>query len=356
MTEEQLELREIEQPTEDSIEDQAERLLAEVFSENLLTIDQRVAWILNFYPEARNSDITLQLRYWEEFEEDYDPSNLVPEDLYRFARLTSLARARANIQNKLKLFLADEKVRKQRGTLDEEEREIQSKIAGYPIYSIYADESGKTQTVLIVGSYWILEGRANRQISKRLQEWKDKQDGAPSEFHFQNVSNNNLPLYKSFVDQIIDASGTASFKYVKVPRTGLSNQDAIRELFCHLLIHGVTHEHESARAPLPRNLQLFKDADEEGADHLLFGNLRERLENVSASRFDNKLVVDLLRRVESQSNILIQVADLFTASVNRIVNSDKTGPKGSLAQYFIDSLSFSLETATAGDMTFEIFL
>jgi hypothetical protein len=118
----------------------------------------------------------------------------------------------------------------------------------------------------------------------------------------------------------------------------------------------VTHEHESARAPLPRNLQLFKDADEEGADHLLFGNLRERLENVSASRFDNKLVVDLLRRVESQSNILIQVADLFTASVNRIVNSDKTGPKGSLAQYFIDSLSFSLETATAGDMTFEIFL
>ena len=46
------------------IEQERGRLLAALASSNPDTVVHKVAWILNNYPDTRNSDITLQLRYW----------------------------------------------------------------------------------------------------------------------------------------------------------------------------------------------------------------------------------------------------------------------------------------------------
>ena len=65
----------LEDPAEEErrakLEAQREQVILSVNSATLDTIQQRVAWILNHYPEARDSDISLQLRYWEHFEPDY---------------------------------------------------------------------------------------------------------------------------------------------------------------------------------------------------------------------------------------------------------------------------------------------
>lgn len=57
----------------------------------------RVANILNRYPETRNSDITLQIKYWQVY--GGLTSNFVDlTRLYKLERLTSISRARAKIQ------------------------------------------------------------------------------------------------------------------------------------------------------------------------------------------------------------------------------------------------------------------
>jgi hypothetical protein len=114
------------------LEQERETLLAALASSKPDTLVHKVGWVLNNYPETRNSDITLQLRYWETFCPDqYDSGAITAQDLYELPRLTSLTRARARIQNTLKLFLADAEVRKHRGTLSHEERE-EAVAANYP--------------------------------------------------------------------------------------------------------------------------------------------------------------------------------------------------------------------------------
>ena len=78
------------------------------------------------------------------------------DDLYRLTRLTSLARARAKIQNDYRLFLADPEVQEHRGKLEESEREKAIETPDYPVYKVFLDESGKTSRDLLVGSLWIL--------------------------------------------------------------------------------------------------------------------------------------------------------------------------------------------------------
>jgi len=82
-----------------------ERVLSGVASAKFDTVQERVAWILNNFPETRNSDIALQLKYWERFERDiYDGVSIEPQDLYVLTRLNSLQRARAKFRTPMGCF------------------------------------------------------------------------------------------------------------------------------------------------------------------------------------------------------------------------------------------------------------
>jgi hypothetical protein len=56
--------------TQEKLEAEKAAIQSAVVSAKFDTIQERVAWILNHYPDTRNSDITLQLKYWERFEPD----------------------------------------------------------------------------------------------------------------------------------------------------------------------------------------------------------------------------------------------------------------------------------------------
>src|SRR5258705_13630956 len=92
-----------------------EALLKSVNACELNTIETRVAWLLNHFPNTRDSDLALQIRYWQHFQpEHFDGSAISVRDYYRLAKLTTLTRARATIQNTIKLFQASDEVKKQR--------------------------------------------------------------------------------------------------------------------------------------------------------------------------------------------------------------------------------------------------
>lgn len=47
------------------LEKEKKELLASLAGGDFSTLKTKVAYILNLYPQARNSDITLSIKYWE---------------------------------------------------------------------------------------------------------------------------------------------------------------------------------------------------------------------------------------------------------------------------------------------------
>ena len=323
-------------------EEEIRHLLNNLSSATVNTLRDKVAWILNQNPETRDSDITLMLKFWETFESNiYNGHIIDPDDLYRLTRLTTITRERARIQNTYKLFQASSEVRHHRGTLSDEEKEkaIEDKPIGYPSLTVYMDESGKNADQLIVGSVWFLEsGKPLFDVHKMITDFK-KEVAFTKEFHFAYMSRKDLPIYQEMVRIFLREAPAISFKVVSLPTVGIRNkQDALNQLFYHLLVRGIEGENETGRATLPRLLQVWKDAEEKGADSLLVADLDDKLKQASTSRFDGSLHLDFVRCADSEHNLFLQVADLFSASVNRVLNQSgiARNHKTEFAEFFLD--------------------
>lgn len=168
---------EIDEEKEKEIREKADALWASIQAGEIKTLPQKVGTILNRYEETRSSDITLLIRYWRTYH-NFTGDTLSVENLYEYERLTSIARARAKIQNEYKLFLPNEKVRQYRRKLEEQHKEFELlNKPELPLMHIYADETGKTDDYLIVGSLWILDDKRNGEIKNKLVQWVSENEG-----------------------------------------------------------------------------------------------------------------------------------------------------------------------------------
>jgi hypothetical protein len=343
----QLELTDAQESASLEIEQKREVLLKSVKACELNTIETKVAWLLNHFPNTRDSDLALQIRYWQHFQpEHFDGSAISVRDYYRLAKLTTLTRARAAIQNTLKLFQASDEVKKQRKQLQKGEHDnALKKRASHHHSAIYLDESGKTQDHLVVGSIWFLNGAETLRIHRLLSEWRTRA-AFESEFHFQAITEAKLPFYIEVADILASNCATVSFKVISVPRRGISNvHDALLQLSFHLLVRGLEHEQSTSRAPLPRGISVCKDAEEPGQDKLFAAELAARMKQAAATQFDGNLFVEDFSAEESSTNLLLQLADLFTSSVSRQLNAtgDRRQPKDRFADYFLSKLKVAVQ-------------
>ena len=310
-----------------------------IISGDVTTILERVAWILNNYPDTRDSDITCQIKYWEAFSPDYDKKGVVSIlDLYKLPRLTSIVRERARIQNVYGLFQASDVVKKRRGERADEERdraiEMQPSI---PRLTVYGDESGKTDANLVVASIWMLDGIGALSLLKNIDAAKQRHQFS-GEIHFNQIKNRNIDFYRDLIHVIRDGSTALSFKAFVVSRRGIGKvDDALRWMFYHLLVEGVRHEIASGRATLPRTIGFCKDSFEKGYDTILLGQIEEGLSQASGTEFEGKLRVDKCEAVSSRDNPFLQIVDLFAGSINRALNQslETDNPKDVLAKEFL---------------------
>ncbi|SHJ06407.1 DUF3800 domain-containing protein [Pseudozobellia thermophila] len=327
------------------IEKEKSELLNKVLSGNLITKRDKVGFILNNNTSARNSDIELAWSYWKTFENHvFNGISITKEELKKLTSINSLTRSRARIQNEYKLFQANHAVKKHRGVLADEMKKIavEEKPEGLETYSVYIDETGKTQSYLSVGSLWVVDGFKAYQAYNEIKNWKDK-NNINYEFHFSNLSKNRLEKYKEFFLNFLKLNPTVGFKVIILNRKGITNiNSAITDLTFHLLHKGVNHEHTTGRAPLPRLLQVWIDDEEKGSDQLKLENIKERLTRQSIS----DLYLGDFHAVDSQENFGIQIVDIFTASINRkIHNPESTGNhKDELANFVLELLKFDLKS------------
>ncbi len=325
-------------------EKEIQKILNNLSAATVNTLRDKVAWVLNQNPAARDSDVTLMLDFWRTFEPNiYNGQSINPDDLYRLTRMTSIARERARIQNTYKLFQASSKIRHHRGTLSEDEKEkaVEDKPVGYPSLTVYMDESGKNEDYLIVSSVWFLEvGKSHFDIYKKIADFK-KNKGFTREFHFAKMGRKDLNIYKEMVQIFLSEAPACSFKVISIPARGIQNkQEALRQLFYHLIVKGIDNENETGRAVLPRSLQIWKDAEVEGSDRLLIAELDDRLRQASSNLFSGNLQIDYIRCADSKHNLFLQIADLLASSANRVLNepSIERNHKTDFADFFLDLL------------------
>jgi hypothetical protein len=106
------------------------------------------------------------------------------DDMYQLPRQTSITRSRQKIQNEYGLFPASAEVAGARRALrDDTKAEMVADKPGPAVLSVYADESGKSQRYLVVGSLWVLDIAKAPRLVLDLRQWQ-KEKGIEGEFKF----------------------------------------------------------------------------------------------------------------------------------------------------------------------------
>lgn len=324
------------------IEAEKDALLKMVHTGDPTDSKDRVAVILNKNVNARNSDIQLAWDYWKTFHKDtFDGKTLTLDKFLNLPKISSLCRSRAKIQNEYNLFLAEDEVRQQRGTL--EELFIKGAITDLaPVVKsliVYIDETGKTQDFLSLGSIW-LPTFSGYSKTLEIRDWK-KYSGIDYEFHFKELKPQKLDNYKNFITKFLSLHSQMSFKSIIIKNHGIRDKDAaIKDLTYYLIKKGVLHENQSLRAPLPRQLIVIVDEESEAKDNLKLAEIKDKLE----AQKINGLGLGKFEAKSSKDDEYIQIVDLFTGAINRILHPPIVkNHKDELAEFIMNILQINIK-------------
>ena len=353
---------ETDEEKEAKIRKKAEVLWEAVQNGETKNIRQKVASILNRYDETRNSDVALMIKYWQIFQ-NHNGTSVSNEDLFKLERLTTIARARAKIQNEFKLFLpTSNRVRKARKELAEIQTEVQiATKPALPIIHIYADETGKTDDYLIVGSFWTLDSSRQGQLRDHILKWINETKAIypsfPSEFHFKDLKNDasQLSLYKNFIDIVVGNGDMISFKAIGVNKKKISRdaqKGLLEELYYQLLRMGINHEVRTGRIELPKQISYVKDL-EGNESRFKIEQMSQKIIDNLITHYDNNLRLNSYIPLDSRLERFLQVADLFTASINRTINyqpkNNNRNTKDELADYVLSLVNLQTIKLDAKD-------
>ncbi|WP_145929238.1 DUF3800 domain-containing protein [Chromobacterium vaccinii] len=330
------------------IEREKKELLNNVAGCNYSHQITRVAGILNLYPDARNSDITLTIKYWETFQpEIYNPAGILPQDLFKLERLHYIVRARAKIQNEYGLFPASQAVSRFRKKNEEAMLDaVISNPAPKNVISIFSDETGKTHDFVIVASVWVLGGRATFKIADAIKKWKENSLWAKREIHFAKFGNRDMEPLLEYLNVIASNSEFLSFKVIAVQRarTRRSIEDVVAKLHEYMLVKGAEHEVAQNRITLPREVDVTLD-EEQSLDAIALEEIKNNANQSIRHRYGDQLTIAEVRTIPSQKSPLIQLADVVAGAVHRKLNfPEERGHKDEMAAAIINTLNIALET------------
>lgn len=333
------------------------RLLKQIEDGDFRKLLSRVAFVLNHYPETRDSDQLLTLKYWETFQNDlYNKGVITSESYMKLEKQSDITRARAKIQNDIGAFEATEEIKGMRSEKELNYKSVQVDISeeATPVTYVFCDESGKTQDIAIVGSVWG-HGSSLAGLKKSMQEFKQKLEWGPKdEFHFVKVNKNNIDIYKEFIDIVAEFSETIGFKAVCFNKKGsaLKIDDIVTKLYLVALCDGLNHEIESGRATLPRTINIVKDK-EDAKDRLILETQKLELQTHIKTTFNGKASVGYFDSADSFLHPMLQIADIFTSCLGRKVNEGGSqNHKDELANYFFEKFLINTETLVSENYDF----
>lgn len=324
---------------------QKEKEVAQIWSAltsgTYTTKRDRVAFLLNIYPETRKSDITLALRYWETFQPDYYNNGQIDRNnLFKLERQTIISRLRAKVQNEYELFLPDEKVVRHRR---QREEEIKGELtADRPISNliqVFADETGKNAPFLIIGSVWFLNPSRVATFQAAVSTLANER-GIRGEFHFTEAKRQHVDAYRAFIDLAAAHGEYMSLKAIMTPNSGREIEACVTRLLRLHLLKGFQHEIDSGRVAPPRRVQVTLD---QGAtlSALTREELRLDIDQEFKAIGGEKSELERLHEVDSKHSAAVQLADVLSGALNRRFNNqnEQRNFKDDLADYALQKLA-----------------
>ncbi len=296
----------------------------------------KVGYILWQYPETRNSDITLALRYYSVFHPDMVIGETISfQNFYKLPKMYDIQRDRAKIQNDYKLFKANDSVKRGRKDRSDEYKNCYLKEKAEEIcktaeYSLFFDESGKE------GPYFILAGIAidsydsnlkmyQQKISLMKEKLCQKYKVKDEELKFGNIKTSNYRFYIDFIDEIFKLEQIPTFYSISIENKGLkqhSKKIKSEKLLEFLLLEVLSDVIQKATKDSLLNslvdLNIFLDIDGKSPDLLEAKDKENSLQNTLNERYKYFVNINKLQWIDSKDNILIQLSDLYVSSLNNI--------------------------------------
>lgn len=317
-------------------------LLASIAQSELATQEQKVARILQRYPETRDSDIALCLRYWRTFQADvierWHPPEL--EILYELDKVMSLVRIRQIIQNNLRLFRGMEDTRKAREAM---QRELHEYLAAHrdtlPEIRFYLDETGNEgdKNYTGVAGVCVINWKQYEKHHAAITQWREKQGWAET-IHFSETGADKVDRAVSVLQQLAQRRSGVLFLGYSISSRGRT-QEAMFSLFIQLVMDSLKHLQQQGCLSENQNVRVIKEADP-GFDAMYLDTMTKSLSEAVALEFPGLLAVSPVEAVTKGRTVLLECADLIAGGMQRRALGKGLNPKDKLAEAVINVTGF----------------
>lgn len=318
----------------------------------------KVAYILWQYPNTRNSDRTHAIQYYKIFyPECVKNEQITFENLYILPKMYDLQRDRATIQNTERLFPAKQSTLKKRIEKELEYRTFYLKNNPKPYtyatdYYLFLDESGKNDKYFVLGGVLINSQKDKKEFETDLLEIKNNLDEKyklkNSELKLSSITTRNINYYLEFLEKLKNESINLLFVSVLIENSGLgqkSKKNKSKELLKFILQDCLSIITEyicrSSYANITSQLNVTLDNDGAGLDILEKEIIKKEMQETIDREYRYFSIIDNMSWENSESNILVQLADLYVGSINNIfsnlqINSENAKVKRQFAQQFLE--------------------
>lgn len=323
---------------------EAERqaLLASLEGTALVKTEQRVAKILQRYPETRESDTALAIRYWSMFQADvleqWQPLEL--DVLFELDRIETISRVRRHIQNDLQLFVASQYTRVLR-------KEIQTEFNQYlaaerpvgPEIRFYLDETGNEQGKAYLGVAGICAMNW-RQYAKHwsgLDRWRSEQ-GWPETIRFADSGTAMQPKALELLAALQQRQSGLLFVGYAMTSRG-HTYELMLGLFIQVVMDSLRHMNMLGCLGTSRLLTVVKEA-ESGFDALYLAAMTKSLADQVAREFPEQVVMGEVVSLPKGREVMLECADLVAGGMQRRARYGGRNPKDVLAEAVFNVTGF----------------
>jgi len=326
---------------EEALNKKRQQLLAAIARSEFGDVEQKVAFILQRFPETRESYVGLCIRYWQRFNaEVLERWNLANLDfLFELDRLETIGRVRREIQNRLQLFRGLEATAQYRLLYQKNLQEYLAAHKGViPEVRFYLDETGNEGNKAYTGVAGVcaMNWRQYEMHAAALAQWRRTQ--GPEPIHFVEIGSDRTARAMGLLKELEQRrSGLLFMGYAF--RTQGPTREAMFSLFAQLVMDSLHRLKHLGSLNEPRLLRLVKET-EPGFDSMYLEKLNKHLTELVGLDFPSQFVVQPVEAVVKGREVLLECADLIAGGMQRRALLKGHNPKDVLAEAVFNVTGF----------------
>ncbi len=326
----------------DTATEARERLLADIANSRLGNMEQRLGFILQRYPETRDNDTSLAIRYWKYFQSDIivKCNPLTLDVLFDLHRIDTISRVRRHIQNRLKLFTSLRETHRLREFAQIEFHEyLAAGNSTEPEIRFFLDETGNEgqKTYTGIAGVCVMNWKQYEMHWASLNQWRQNQ-GWPETIHFVEMGNALQGRATALLDELGHRRSGLLFLGYALPSRGQTHKDLL-SLFIQLILDALRYMDKIGCLNEPRSLKIIKEADI-GFDNIYLENMEKFLGEQISLEFPGRVVCLPIDAIPKGREVMLECADLIAGGMQRRALMKGHNPKDILAETVFNVTGF----------------